>query len=56
MATRIENQSLGFSFIMMGLGLIVPMGLMLGWTFAWIGLPLVMAGIAFLASKGEDEA
>lgn len=58
MASKTDNQTLGFTFLVVGVGLTISMATTLGVAFLGIGLPFVVLGILFLSrakTNGDAE-
>ena len=54
MATqKTDNKTLGITFLTAGVGVVVSLGLTVGWVFAPAGAALAIVGLVFL-TKGED--
>ena len=50
-----DNNAIGITFLVAGVGLAISLGVTLGWVFAPAGAGLAVVGLAYLA-KGEGEA
>lgn len=53
MAEKTDTKAVGITFLIAGAGLMVSLGLTLGWVFAPAGAALAIVGLAFL-NKRED--
>ncbi len=55
MEPQTNYRILGFTFIMLGIGLTASLGIALGPAFIGIGLPFVVLGVVFLAKDNETD-
>jgi len=52
---KTDNKAIGLTFIMAGFGLMVSLGLTVGWVFAPAGIALLVVGYIYYTMKEEEE-
>ena len=51
---KTDNKAIGISFLVAGAGLMVSLGLTVGWVFAPAGLSLAIVGLVYLGMDGDE--
>ncbi|MBV7260212.1 hypothetical protein [Erythrobacter crassostreae] len=55
MPEKRDNKAIGITFVLAGLGVILSLGLTVGWVFAPAGAALAIVGLVYLTQNGESE-